>query len=75
MAATKAINDVKLQIRVENGTTSTGSKAVKSVNYNQIKLTSTDAELLAAGQAIAGLTDNTLEGIRLVNTYELTDSE
>lgn len=75
MAATKAINDVKLQIRVENGTTSTGSKAVKSVNYNQIKLTSTDAELLAAGQAIAGLTDNTLEGIRLVNTYDLTDSE
>lgn len=75
MAAEKAINDVKLQIRVENGTTSTGAKALKNLNFTKIKLTSTDDELLTAGQAIAGLTDYTLSGIRLVDTYDLTASE
>ncbi len=75
MAAEKAINDVKLQIRVENGTSSTGAKAIKNLNFTKIKLTSTDDELLNAGQAIAGLTDYALSGIRLVNTYDLTASE
>lgn len=75
MAAEKSINDVKLQIQVENGTDSAGNKAVKNLNFNQIKLTSTDEELLTAGKAIVGLSDYTLSGIRLVNTYELTDSE
>ncbi len=75
MAAEKSINDVKLQIQVENGIDSAGNKAVKNLNFNQIKLTSTDEELLTAGKAIVGLSDYTLSGIRLVNTYELTDSE
>ncbi|HBK28090.1 MAG TPA: hypothetical protein DDY92_06060 [Dialister sp.] len=75
MATEKSINDVKLQIQVENGTDSAGNKAVKNLNFNQIKLTSTDEELLTAGKAIVGLSDYTLSGIRLVNTYELTDSE
>ena len=75
MAAEKSINDIKLQIQVENGTNSAGNKALKNLNYNQIKLTSTDEELLAAGQAIVGLTDYTLSGVRLVNTYDLTASE
>ena len=75
MATEKSINDGKLQIQVENGTDSAGNKAVKNLNFNQIKLTSTDEELLTAGKAIVGLSDYTLSGIRLVNTYELTDSE
>lgn len=75
MAAEKSINDIKLQVQVENGTDSAGNKAVKNLNFNQIKLTSTDEELLTAGKAIVGLSDYTLSGIRLVNTYELTDSE
>lgn len=36
MAATKKLYDIKLQVRVENGTTTTGAKALKSLNLNQI---------------------------------------
>lgn len=75
MAATKSINNIRLQIQVENGTNSDGTKALKNLNFNQIKLTSTDEELLAAGQAIVGLSEYTLSGIRLVNTYDLSTSE
>ncbi len=75
MAATKSINNIRLQIQVENGTNSDGTKALKNLNFNQIKLTSTDEELLAAGQAIVGLSGYTLSGIHLVNTYDLSTSE
>lgn len=75
MAATKSINNIRLQIQVENGTNSDGTKALKNLNFNQIKLTSTDEELLAAGQAIVGLSEYTLSGIRLVTTYDLSTSE
>lgn len=37
MAATKKLYDIKLQVRVENGTTTTGAKALKSLNLNQIR--------------------------------------
>ena len=54
MAAQKKIIDTKLQVRVEN--TDAVKKAIKNLNYNQIKLTATEAQLLEAGTAIAGLT-------------------
>ena len=44
MAAQKKIIDTKLQVRVEN--TDAAKKAIKNLNYNQIKLTATEAQLL-----------------------------
>lgn len=41
MAAQKKIIDTKLQVRVEN--TDAAKKAIKNLNYNQIKLTATEA--------------------------------
>lgn len=74
MAATKNMTDIKLQVIVENGTTASGKKATKNISFNQIKLSATDDELLYAGKAVAGLLATSLAGMRLVNTYDLTDA-
>ena len=74
MVATKNMTDIKLQVIVENGTTASGKKATKNISFNQIKLTATDSELLDAGKAVAGLLSTSLSGMRLVNTYDLTDA-
>jgi len=74
MAATKNMTDIKLQVIVENGTTASGMKATKNISFNQIKLSATDDELLDAGKAVAGLLATSLAGMRLVNTYDLTDA-
>lgn len=74
MAAAKNMTDIKLQVIVENGTTASGKKATKNISFNQIKLTASDNELLTAGKAVAGLLATSLSGMRLVNTYDLTDA-
>lgn len=68
------MNDIKLQVVVENGTTSTGKKATKNLSFSQINLNATDDQLLEAGKAIAGLLSTSLSGLRLINTYDLTDA-
>ena len=68
MAATKKLYDIKLQVRVENGTTTTGAKALKSLN-----LDATADQLLAAGEAVAHLQSQTLSGIRVIDSYDLAD--
>lgn len=72
MAAQKKIIDTKLQVLVEN--TDAAKKSIKNLNYNQIKLTATEARLLEAGTAIAGFTQYTLSGIRVIDTSELADA-
>lgn len=74
MAAAKTMNDIKLQVVVENGTTSTGKRATKNLSFSQINLNATDDQLLEAGKAIAGLLSTSLSGLRLINTYDLTDA-
>ncbi len=74
MAATKNMTDIKLQVIVENGATASGKKDTKNISFNQIKLSATDDELLDAGKAVAGLLATSLAGMRLVNTYDLTDA-
>lgn len=74
MAVAKNMTDIKLQVIVENGTTASGKKATKNISFNQIKLTASDNELLDAGKAVAGLLSTSLSGMRLVNTYDLTDA-
>ena len=75
MAATKDIYDVKLQVRVENGSTSSGANAFKNINFSQIKLTATGDELLVAGQAISNLQSNALSEIRVIDSYTLTTGD
>ncbi len=62
-----------LQLRVENGTTSSGATAVKSISLNKIKLDATDQALLDAGNAAAGLQSHALEGLRRVTTADLVE--
>lgn len=73
MAAVKAISDVKLQVRFNNGTTTTGKAAVKTVTLSQVKLDATDQQLLDAGNALAGLSSLPLNGVRRVDTGDLSD--
>lgn len=73
MAAKKNVSDVKLQIRFNNGTTASGKTAVKSMSLGQIKVDATDQQLLDAGTALAGLSSLTLEGVRRIDTGDLTD--
>lgn len=68
------MTDIKLLVIVENGTTASGKKATKNISFNQIKLSARDDELLDAGKAVAGLLSTSLSGMRLVNTYDLTDA-
>lgn len=74
MAATKNMTDIKLLVIVENGTTASGKKATKNISFNQIKLSARGDELLDAGKAVAGLLSTSLSGMRMVNTYDLTDA-
>ena len=48
MAATKSKTDSKMLIRVENGTTTSGAKAVKNLSYSQLRVDATDDQLMAA---------------------------
>ncbi len=73
MAAQKIITNIKLQVRVDNGTTTTGAVTLKNINLNQIKLEATDDQLLLAGQGVANLQASSLSGIRLINTYDLAE--
>lgn len=73
MAAKKNLTDVKLQIRFNNGTTASGKTAVKSMSLGQIKVDATDQQLLDAGTALAGLSSLPLEGVRRIDTGDLTD--
>lgn len=57
MAVTKAITDLKLQVRVEDGTTSAGAVKIKNLSYSNIRLDATDQELVDAGKAIVGITN------------------
>lgn len=73
MAATKSKTDSKMLIRVENGTTTSGTKAVKNLSYSQLRVDATDDQLMAAGKAIADLQTKPLTGIRVVETYDMTE--
>ena len=73
MAAQKIITDLKLQVRVENGSTTSGAVTIKNINLNQIKLQATADELLAAGQGLANLQSSNLSGIRIIDTYDLAE--
>lgn len=73
MAVNKAIADLKLQVRVEDGTTSAGAAKIKSLSFSNIRLDASDQELMDAGKAIAGITNYPLSGIRRVDTGDLSE--
>lgn len=73
MAVAKELTDLKLQIRVADGTTSAGAAKIKSLSYSNIKLDATDQELMDAGKAIVGITNYLLSGIRCVQTHDMVD--
>lgn len=73
MAAIKALTDLKLQVRVVDGTSASGKDKIKSLNYSNIKLDATDDQLMDAGKAICGLTAYTLNGFRRIDTNDLSE--
>ena len=73
MAVNKALTDLKLQIKVADGTTASGKAKTKNLNYSNIQLGATDEQLMAAGKAICGLTAYELNGIHRIDTNDLTE--
>ena len=73
MAVQKALTDLKLQIRVADGTNASGKAKTKNLNFSNIQLTATDDQLMAAGKAICGLTAYTLNGLRRIDTNDLSE--
>ena len=72
---TKSMIDKKLNIRFENGTTSTGKTAIQTINLSNVKLTAADDDMMEAGAAYASLSSLTLEGVRMTDVYELNAEE
>lgn len=71
--STKALTDLKLQINVLDGTTASGKAKSKNLNFSNIKLDASDEQLMAAGKAICGLTAYTLNGLRRIDTNDLSE--
>lgn len=74
MAVRKAMTDVKLQVRVQDGTNASGAAKIKSLSFSNIKLDAADQALLDAGKAIAGMTNYPLSGVRRVDTGDLSEA-
>ncbi len=73
MAVKATMNDLVLQVRLENGESSTGKTTIKKVNFTNVKLNATDQQLFDMGSAVAGLLEAPLSGLRKVTTDDLTD--
>lgn len=73
MAVNKNRTDSKIVVRVENGTSASGAKNIKNLNYSSIRLDATDDQLLAAGKAISELQSKVLSAIRVVETYDMSE--
>jgi hypothetical protein len=73
MAINKNRTDSKIVVRVENGTSASGAKNIKNLNYSSIRLDATDEQLLAAGKAISELQSKVLSAIRVVETYDMSE--
>lgn len=72
MAVNKNKLDLKLQIRVSSGTTSTGKTAYKNISYSNIRIDAKEEELLAAFNALSSMQSLPVDGCRVVETYDLT---
>lgn len=52
-----------LQLQFQNGATVSGQPKVKNQSYGNVSPTAADDDILAVGQALAGLSSQTLLGI------------
>lgn len=75
MAVTKNLVDKKLAVRFDNGTTASGAKSLKAVNFSNVLLDATDEDLYAAGTAYAALTTRILEDICVTDVNRLTSGQ
>lgn len=67
MAVSKSVEKTKLLVRVENE-----DGSMKNLTFSNIKESAGDEEMLAAGQAIAGLQKKALESVRRSDVSVLT---
>lgn len=63
-----------LQLQFQNGTAANGKVKVKNQSYAHVSSTAADDDILAVGQALAGLSSETLVGIARLDQDGLTAS-
>lgn len=72
MATNRTTTDLKFLVEVETDETKNGKPVTKNLSFSKIKLDATDDQLMAAGQAIAGLQTHTLSGVNVREDSALT---
>lgn len=73
MAAKNNVITLTLQVRLNDGTTSSGKEKIRTVSFSNVKLSATDQQLYDAGAAVASLLASPLSGLRRVDTGELAE--
>lgn len=73
MAAEKAKISTKLQLVMTTGASEADGPATKTYTFGRIKGDASDDELLAAGQSLGSLLANDLDGVKVQETYSLTE--
>ena len=73
MAAEKAKVSTKLQVVMTTGAAAAGESATKTYTFGRIRGDASDDELLAAGQSLGSLLVNDLDGVKVQETYSLTE--
>lgn len=73
MSIQKSMDHKKLQIRLENGMSSTGKPVFKNMNCSRIKNDAHDEVLMAAAKAIHSLQTLALAEVRVIDTMTLTE--
>ncbi|UOF92174.1 DUF1659 domain-containing protein [Fodinisporobacter ferrooxydans] len=68
------IDTTHLVIRIIAGTTVDGKAIYKNRTYNNIKVSATDDDVYAVGQAMASLQADQVAAVERINTNKLSDN-
>lgn len=73
MAAVKTRVDTRLSVAMTTGETKNGKDLTRTISLSSVRNDATDEELLAAGRAVGTLADKDLAGVKVSETYTLTE--
>lgn len=71
--AQAVIKDTKLRLSFETGINDKGEPIYKSKTYSNIKKDSTPDELSRAAQALGGLCEHPLTGVKKLDNFEIVN--
>ncbi len=73
MAAVKTRVDTRLSVVMTTGEMKNGKDVTRTISLSNIRNDAADDALLAAGRAVGALADKDLAGVKVSETYTLTE--